>query len=561
MFAIQALERIEYVHSKNYLHRDIKPGNFLVGNPDKSQIYLIDFGNAKKFRSSKTGKLLSNNERRRIYGTALFLSFNVLTKGETTRKDELESLGLLFIYLHQGFLPWSNIKVKSPRDAVKYIVSIRQNISLEELCSKMPREMYEYMNYINKLNFVNKPNYSFLRSLFLNILGKIGEKNDLMFSWIDKNITPNKIKSIRKSKTLQKIYNNILLSDSTKKNISQTSNKKKLNQEQILDKNQNTIDLNVNIIKENMNSKDEQINIKNNTEVNEIINLNKKTINSEQESSNILNKKGYIEKPLKNNNFMKINNIKNNERKNKLIKAKEKSNSINLNSNKNNSLLNENKRRYMISQKLPENLNNQFSKIIKKKINTNKNDLKLNKYIFDKENPKNINVFNRNQKFININNINKNLIQSNNNTYITLIKNVDAKNLDIFNRNKTYFLTDFSQQNGKTQNTFDLSYRPRFYKSIFTGESLHNLNPKNDAGKLIKKNKINVKKKYSYKKIGKFNTNLVLGRNLINPIDSINHFQNNSKFQYYKTHFYKGTSQTSNNRIEKTKNVLSIYLK
>ena len=55
MFAIQALERIEYIHSKNYLHRDIKPGNFLVGNPDKSQLYLIDFGIAKKFRSSKTG--------------------------------------------------------------------------------------------------------------------------------------------------------------------------------------------------------------------------------------------------------------------------------------------------------------------------------------------------------------------------------------------------------------------------------------------------------------------------------------------------------------------------
>ena len=57
MFAIQALERIEYIHSKNFLHRDIKPGNFLVGNPDKSQIYLIDFGNAKKFRSSRTGNI------------------------------------------------------------------------------------------------------------------------------------------------------------------------------------------------------------------------------------------------------------------------------------------------------------------------------------------------------------------------------------------------------------------------------------------------------------------------------------------------------------------------
>ena len=58
MFAIQALERIEYIHSKNYLHRDIKPANFLVGNPDKSQIYIIDFGNARKYRSSRTGKHL-----------------------------------------------------------------------------------------------------------------------------------------------------------------------------------------------------------------------------------------------------------------------------------------------------------------------------------------------------------------------------------------------------------------------------------------------------------------------------------------------------------------------
>ena len=43
MLAIQGLERLEYIHSKNYIHRDIKPGNFLVGNPDSYQIYLIDF--------------------------------------------------------------------------------------------------------------------------------------------------------------------------------------------------------------------------------------------------------------------------------------------------------------------------------------------------------------------------------------------------------------------------------------------------------------------------------------------------------------------------------------
>ena len=150
MFALQALERIEYIHSKNYLHRDIKPGNFLVGNPDKSQIYLIDFGSAKKFRSSKTGKLQRYNKKNEIYGTPMFLSWNALNGVETTRKDELESLGLLFIYLHKGSLPWSKLKVKNAKEAIACIKFMREKTSLEELCSKMPREMFEYMDYINK---------------------------------------------------------------------------------------------------------------------------------------------------------------------------------------------------------------------------------------------------------------------------------------------------------------------------------------------------------------------------------------------------------------------------
>ena len=112
MFSIQALEKVEYVHSKNYLHRDIKPANFLVGNPDKYQIYLIDFGNARKYRSSRTGKHLPFNKGCRMYGTTIFLSLNVLKRLEHSRKDDLESLGLVIIYLYKGRLPWSDLKSK-----------------------------------------------------------------------------------------------------------------------------------------------------------------------------------------------------------------------------------------------------------------------------------------------------------------------------------------------------------------------------------------------------------------------------------------------------------------
>ena len=51
MIGIQILERLEYIHSKFIIHRDVKPDNFLIGNPDKEIIYIIDFGLAKKWSS------------------------------------------------------------------------------------------------------------------------------------------------------------------------------------------------------------------------------------------------------------------------------------------------------------------------------------------------------------------------------------------------------------------------------------------------------------------------------------------------------------------------------
>ena len=76
---------------------------------------------------------------------------------------------------------FTKLKFKNSIEAVKSIKLIRQKTSLEELCSSMPREMFEYMDYINKLNFENEPNYTFLKSLFFVILRKISEDNDLMF--------------------------------------------------------------------------------------------------------------------------------------------------------------------------------------------------------------------------------------------------------------------------------------------------------------------------------------------------------------------------------------------
>ena len=58
LIGLQVLDRLEWIHSKDIIYRDIKPENFLIGIDDPNVIYIVDFGLCKKYRSSKTGKHL-----------------------------------------------------------------------------------------------------------------------------------------------------------------------------------------------------------------------------------------------------------------------------------------------------------------------------------------------------------------------------------------------------------------------------------------------------------------------------------------------------------------------
>ena len=197
--SIQVLDRIEYIHSKLILHLDIKPENFLVGEPDSSLIYAIDFGFAKKYRSSRTGKHIIYSKKGYFNGNLKYSSINTMKGISPSRRDDLESLGYMIVYLYNQKLPWENLSIKSMNILAQKIYEIKKIIKMENLCINMPEEMVIYMNYVKSLKFEQEPNYNYLRDLFQNLLKKMNKSEKPHFSWINRPLTQKDSDFLEKS--------------------------------------------------------------------------------------------------------------------------------------------------------------------------------------------------------------------------------------------------------------------------------------------------------------------------------------------------------------------------
>ena len=195
MLGIQMLERLEYIHSKNFIHRDIKPHNFLVSPKNEGLIYIIDFGLTKKFRSDR-GNHVKFSVTKHIVGTPRFCSINAMRGVEQSRRDDLESLSYLLLYFILGSLPWQGLKISSRAQRFKQITKIKKNLKIETVLQNFPPEIIIFCKYTRKLGFTENPKYDYLKNLLNSVLNKYGFVNDKKFSWIDSENNPDPIGNI-----------------------------------------------------------------------------------------------------------------------------------------------------------------------------------------------------------------------------------------------------------------------------------------------------------------------------------------------------------------------------
>ncbi|EDW66236.1 casein kinase I-like [Drosophila novamexicana] len=184
MLVDQMIGRLEYVHMKCFIHRDIKPDNFLMGiGRHCNKLFLIDFGLAKKYRDPHRRMHIPYREEKNLTGTARYASINAHVGIEQSRRDDMESLGYVMMYFNRGVLPWQGMKATNKKQKYEKISEKKMSTPIEVLCKGYPAEFSMYLNYCRSLRFEEAPDYMYLRQLFRILFRTLNHQYDYIYDW------------------------------------------------------------------------------------------------------------------------------------------------------------------------------------------------------------------------------------------------------------------------------------------------------------------------------------------------------------------------------------------
>ncbi|KAF8096600.1 hypothetical protein N665_0305s0022 [Sinapis alba] len=172
--AVESLSILEKMHAKGYVHGDVKPENFLLGQPSTSQekkLFLVDLGLATKWREGGvSGQHVEYDQRPDMFrGTVRYASAHAHLGRTASRRDDLESLAYTLIFLHRGRLPWQGYQ----GDNKSFLVCKKKMAtSPDMLCCFCPPPFKQFLEIVVNMKFDEEPNYGKLVSLFQELLGE-----------------------------------------------------------------------------------------------------------------------------------------------------------------------------------------------------------------------------------------------------------------------------------------------------------------------------------------------------------------------------------------------------
>ncbi|KAF8515062.1 kinase-like domain-containing protein [Gautieria morchelliformis] len=186
MIAAQMLDRIEFAHSRGIILRDVKPENFAMGFGTRCNVlHMFDLGLAKLFWDSGPDTHIPFREGRIGLGTPRYASHNVHFGREQGRRDDMEAMGNVLLFLLHGRLPWQGIYAPSVQAKLLRIGEMKAGSEFADLLLRSPPEFTRYFEHCRNLGFQERPNYQLLKEIFQKRMEQEHWSYDGMFDWVD----------------------------------------------------------------------------------------------------------------------------------------------------------------------------------------------------------------------------------------------------------------------------------------------------------------------------------------------------------------------------------------